>query len=199
MSWSIIEDIEGIYARRRHGSLHEFTVSRWTTSGADTEYVLRNYGIPLYLRNVIDERAYFSVPESQATWAEFIMCGRGVAVLTPLRKPYHRFVYEKAIRGEPTIPEAWGPGIKAKSFSGRFVDVILGQMGYRRPTVPQQSPQRGQRRATTANKRRAQRQRTQRSSATAVTTPTRSSLRWIPWVVGLGAAVLIALEQGGVL
>ena len=174
MSWSLIEDIEGVFARWKHKTLHKFVVSRFSVSGADVEYILRNYGIPLYLRNVIGDNVHFSVPESQATWSEYIMCGRGFAVATVLREKRHRVIYEKALRGEYTIPPAWGNGIKAKTFSGCMVDLIAGSMGYQRPTVPQ-------------------RQKKQAASSS------KAGFNWIPWAMGVGALILIILEQGGVL
>ena len=133
---SLFPAVETMVAHRRHGQLYRFTCSRYSSSGAKAEYILRNYGIPLYLRDTTDDTIKFNVPETQGNWTEYVLCCYAVAVLSPYRVPNHRQVYDDALQGKPPLI-AWGKGIKAKTLKGRMLDVIDSMTGFSRPQVPQ--------------------------------------------------------------
>ena len=160
---SILSGVEYGIAKRRHGTLYRFTCSRLASSGARTEYILRNFGIPIYLRDFTDDTILFTVPESQAIWTEYVLCCFGVAVLSPLRNPKHRKVYNDALQGKPP-PIAWGGGIKPRTLEGRLIDFIGGMTGFSRPQVQQK-----------------------RAGG-----PVGRGFNWLPWVVGVGVVVAMA-------
>lgn len=102
----------------RHGPLHTFEVTKSGNTGWEIEKMLRLYGIPMIGRDTTEHTVLFSVPMKQAVWTEYLLLRSGKRVITELVQPSHRNVRE----GD--MPPPWGATIKAKSFTGKLVDLI---------------------------------------------------------------------------
>lgn len=92
--------------------MHTFTWHPDGRTGAQIEYILREYGIPCRGRK-LQSGDGLAVPDAQAKWAEYILLSAGVALTSPLltdgRMPVN-------------MPRPWGVASKRVDFVGRVVD-----------------------------------------------------------------------------
>lgn len=118
--------LDGAYARMVHGTMHKFTFDpRTGFSGTSVEMLLRQYGIRVWGRELYrpDERA-FLVKESQAQWAEYIMCRAGVPLTCDLIDPRNADYGENHEPG--TMPLPWTEdGIGPHSIIDHIVDMMF--------------------------------------------------------------------------
>src|SRR5262245_45501006 len=91
-------------------------------SGAEIEYLLRCYGIRATCREMGHQMG-LSVRDSQAVWAEHILCKAGVPLTSPLLDPRNA-IY--AQHSGATMPTPWGATVGPGDMVGRLVDVIDG-------------------------------------------------------------------------
>jgi hypothetical protein len=125
----IVNPVDGLYARVVHGSMHRFSFATGAgVSGHQVEKMLRTYGIRIWGREMEnpEERA-FLVKQSQAKWAEYLLCRAGVPLTCPLLDPRNaQYAWDHA--GQP-MPEPWDKkGIGAHSLVDRVVD-LLARLG----------------------------------------------------------------------
>jgi hypothetical protein len=92
--------------------MHHFSWVEDTRTGAQIEYILREYGIPCRRRKLKTGDG-LSVPLAQAKWAEYILLSAGVALTSPLLTDGRRAA---------TMPTSWGVASRRVDLTGRLVD-----------------------------------------------------------------------------
>lgn len=92
--------------------MHTFTWHPDGRTGAQVEYILREYGIPCRGRK-LQSGAGLAVPDAQAKWAEHILLAAGVAITSPLLTSGKR---------ADAMPTPWGVPSKRVDLTGRIVD-----------------------------------------------------------------------------
>lgn len=118
-----INPLDGLIGRSRHGRMHRFSfVAQSQFSGRDVEVMLRRYGVHIWGRQAGPgaHRAFF-VKQSQAVWAEYVMCRAGVPLTSPLLDSRNaQYAVNHAADGMP-IP--WtDDGVKPRSLIDRLVE-----------------------------------------------------------------------------
>jgi hypothetical protein len=121
----LINPIDGVWGRAAHGQMHCFTFrADGEYSGYEIEKMLRRYGIRIWGRKMEgDQERAFLVKQTQAVWAEYLLCRAGVpltcALLDPRNEHYCR-------RHEPqSMPIPWTKhGIGPSSFVDYILDLI---------------------------------------------------------------------------
>lgn len=120
----IINPLDGLIGRLLHGPMHRFT---WKIapgySGKDVEMRLRQYGIRVWGREMDDgpDRGLL-VRQSQAVWAEYVLCRAGVPLTSPLLNSRHTNIH---VEHGGTMPSPWtSKGVGARSLVDRLVDLI---------------------------------------------------------------------------
>lgn len=107
--------------------MHHFT---WSTdsdfTGAEVEYMLREYGIRCTSREIVGQMG-LSVSDRQAVWAEHLLCKFGVPLTCQLLDQRNRAYAE---RSGGTMPTPWGVTVGPGDFVGRCVDAIDGLFGH---------------------------------------------------------------------
>lgn len=131
----VIDGIDWLLGRLFHGGLHKFYFDSNSCSGMDVEGMLRQYHIRIWGRDMTDLNMLgFSVKQSQAVFAEYVLCRAGVPVLSKLLKPSHYALMLKAMETGGTLPPAWGKADHPHTFVD-FVtvgmDKMMGQDGLR--------------------------------------------------------------------
>lgn len=104
---------------------HHFTWPRGGMSGAEVEYLLRQYGIAGTGREMGNQFGY-SVPAKQANLAEYILCCAQIPLTSPLldgRNPV------RAARRGYTMPPPWGVTARASDALGLVVDAFDTALG----------------------------------------------------------------------
>ena len=127
----LLNPIDGLMGRMTQGTMHRFEfAARGDYSGADVEMLLRQYGIPIWGREMEDPGCLaFQVRESQADWAEYLLCRAGVPLTSPLRNPAHARWLERSGRTR-TMPTPWTEqGIGPSTFVARVVQVLWTLLG----------------------------------------------------------------------
>ena len=116
----IISPIDTIIGVARHGKMHRFTfdVSSGFT-GYKVEKLLRRYGVRVWGRKVSGSERSFLVKNSQAVWAEYVLCRAGIPLLDPLLDPRNA-QYAVAHEGEPMPPPWTEKGIGPITFIDHF-------------------------------------------------------------------------------
>jgi len=106
-----------------HGPMHRFTFSnQGDFAGVEVEMLMRQYGVRIWGRemNQPEERA-FLVKQSQAVWAEYILCRAGVPLTCKLLDPSH--ADDRAHHPPGSMPKPWSKqGIGPHSFVDYVVD-----------------------------------------------------------------------------
>lgn len=103
--------------------MNHFTWSRQAgMTGAKMEYILRQYGIKCYAREMADDRFLgLSVSDRQARWAEYILESAGVPLLTETVDGRNAGY---AARRRGSMPTPWGVPVGPGDWLGRLVDVL---------------------------------------------------------------------------
>lgn len=126
----LITPIDTLIGAARHGKLHQFTFV--TTSSFPGTYkvekILRRYGIRIWGRKMAKNQRSFLVKQSQAIWAEYILCRAGVPLISPLLDP--RNVIYPAQHPGASMPTPWTEkGIPATSFVDHLCDWLAKLFG----------------------------------------------------------------------
>lgn len=123
--FDLLHPLDGLFGRLLHGPMHRFAFRADAGfSGLQVEMILRQYGIRVWGREMSDshERALL-VKETQAIWAEYILCRAGVPLTTPLldaRNAHYRNLHE-----DGAMPKPWSVhGIGSHSIVDRIVDAV---------------------------------------------------------------------------
>lgn len=105
--------------------MHHFTWPRGGMSGAEVEYILRQYGIRCTSREMGDQFG-LSVPDKQANLAEYVLCHVKVPLTSPALNPRNA---ELAVAHGYTMPPPWGRPVGPGDAIGRAVDAFDGLFG----------------------------------------------------------------------
>ena len=122
-SFDIFSAIDGMIGQSQYGKMHRFL---WDIDSGFTGYrvesMLRQYGIRVWGRKAQGAKRSFLVRQSQAVWAEYLLCRMGVPLES---KILDRRNLEYPAQHDSTMPVPWS------SQSGRpisFVDKLLELM-----------------------------------------------------------------------
>ena len=87
--FDLINPLDGVLGRTLHGPMHRFTFRADSEySGYEVEKMLRRYGIRIWGREMAEnEDRAFLVKESQAIWAEYLLCRAGIPLTCKLLDP----------------------------------------------------------------------------------------------------------------
>lgn len=126
----LIDPLDGWIGRMVHGRMHRFSFLRaGEFTGAQVEKLLQQYGIRIWGRELDDpEELAFYVKETQAVWAEYILCRAGVPLTTALLEPRNA---QYALRHSPqSMPTPWQEkGIGPHSIVDHIVNWIDRLLG----------------------------------------------------------------------
>lgn len=129
----VIDRLDGLVGRWTHGPMHRFTFrADGGFAGIEVEHLLRQYGIRVWGREMDDpdERALL-VKQSQAVWAEYILCRAGVPLTCALLDPRNAVYQQRHAPNAMPIP--WTErGIGPISIIDHVVDWIDRLAGGRR-------------------------------------------------------------------
>lgn len=79
--------LDGLFGQLLHGPMHRFTFSRQGDfTGVDVERMLQQYGVRVWGREADKEEIGLLVKESQAIWAEYLLCRAGVPLTCSLQR-----------------------------------------------------------------------------------------------------------------
>lgn len=110
-----IKWIDDAYTTSRNGRGVLLEWSAASTTGADVETLLRTFGVKVYARKYPTRREKIAgchVPEAQAAYADGLLRGHGIAVVSPqLSKPIR-----------PST--SWGVPAKAQGLAGALGDAM---------------------------------------------------------------------------
>lgn len=123
LRFDMINPLDGLWGQMRHGPMHRFTFrADEPYSGVEIEKTLRRYGIRVWGREMDDptERALL-VKQSQAIWAEYLLCRAGVPLTCPLLDSRNLTCLNQHAAGSMPTPWTVG-GIGAHSFVDHVVD-----------------------------------------------------------------------------
>ncbi|MEM7533965.1 MAG: hypothetical protein AAF639_17410 [Chloroflexota bacterium] len=125
----MINSLDGWFGRTQHGPMHRFTISReGDFNGYDIEQLMQKYGIRIWGREMDgDTELAFLVKETQAVWAEYLMCRSGIPLTSPLLEPRHTHLHQQHLTDAEnrTMPTPWDEkGIGPISFIDHLVDWI---------------------------------------------------------------------------
>lgn len=113
----LIDIADGVLGRLFNGPMHKFYFDSVGFSGIYVESILRQYHIRIWGRDMTDPKMMgFSVKQSQAIFAEYILCRAGVPVLSRLLKDSHYKLMLKAMETGGSLPPAWGKGDRPHTF-----------------------------------------------------------------------------------
>ena len=122
----LINPLDALFGKLRHGPLFRISYERDAGyTGAQVEYMLRQYGIRVWGREVdhADEIA-IQVKRSQALWAEYILCRAGIPLTYELLDPRNADYYNQ--HTSRTMPTPWTEkGIGPHSFVDHVVDLLV--------------------------------------------------------------------------
>ncbi len=126
----LLNPLDGQFGRLFNGPMHRFTFrADGGFSGLEVEKMLRRYGIRVWGREMADseERALL-VKQSQAVWAEYLLCRAGVPLTCQLLDPRNdTYRYHHS---QDTMPVPWTQhGVGAHSFVDHIVDWIDKLLG----------------------------------------------------------------------
>lgn len=125
-----INPLDGLVGRARHGQMHRFTFdAHGQHSGRNVEILLRQYGVHIWGRKAGPgpERS-FLVKQSQAAWAEYVLCRAGVPLTGPMID--HRNGQYAVEHLQDGMPRPWTEsGVKPRSFVDRIVDGMESLIG----------------------------------------------------------------------
>lgn len=133
----LLNIVDGLKARMRFKT-HYFTVSTSTGfNGIDVEATLRQYHISVYGRTVTEwdgknaVEIGFLVKQSQAKFAEYLLCRRGVPITCDLIDPSNRRYYDDNKLGRrKSMPNPWqADGKKSSGIIDLIVDGIASVIG----------------------------------------------------------------------
>lgn len=126
----VIHPLDGLIGKWLHGPMQRFTFARGAGfTGADVERLLRQYGIRLWGREIEDDTEIaFLVKQTQAVWAEYILCRAGVPLTGKLLDPRNEQYRQQHAPGSMPLP--WSErGIGPHSFVDHVVDWLNRLLG----------------------------------------------------------------------
>ena len=126
---TFIDRLDGWMGRVQHGPMHRFSFAKQSQfSGYDIEQLMQQYGIRIWGREMDSDTEFaFLVKETQAVWAEYLLCRAGVPLTSPLLEPRHANLRQQHITDAEnhTMPTPWDEqGIGPISFVDHLVDRI---------------------------------------------------------------------------
>lgn len=129
VEFDILSPIDTLFGIARYGKMHRFTFdvdSGFT--GYKVEKLLRRYGVRVWGRRVAGNRRSFLVKQSQAVWAEYILCRAGVPLFGPLLDP--RNALYPGQHPDATMPTPWTeqgvPAISLVDHLGEWLAKLFG-------------------------------------------------------------------------
>lgn len=126
----VIHPLDGLIGKWLHGPLQRFTFARGAGfTGAEVEQLLRQYGIRLWGREIEDDTEIgFLVKQTQAVWAEYILCRAGVPLTGKLLDPRNEQYRQHHAPG--SMPTPWSErGIGPHSLVDHVVDWLNRLLG----------------------------------------------------------------------
>lgn len=125
----LIDPIDAFIGKLIHGPMHRFVIHRaGDFSGAEVEMLLRRYGIRIWGREANDKELALLVKQSQAVWAEYILCRAGVPLTNQLLDPRNAGYRERHDPG--TMPVPWDErGVGPHSLVDHVVDWMVRVFG----------------------------------------------------------------------
>lgn len=129
VEFDILSPIDTLFGIARYGKMHRFTFdvdSGFT--GYKVEKLLRRYGVRVWGRRVAGNQRSFLVKQSQAVWAEYILCRAGVPLFGPLLDP--RNALYPGQHPDATMPTPWTeqgvPAISLVDHLGEWLAKLFG-------------------------------------------------------------------------
>jgi hypothetical protein len=124
-----IDWLDGLFGQLFHGPLHRFTFSRLGDfTGVEVEKMLQQYGVRVWGREADKEEIGILVKESQAIWAEYLLCRAGVPLTCKLLDARNAQYREQHPRS--SMPIAWTErGIGLHSLVDHIVDWLDRRLG----------------------------------------------------------------------
>lgn len=125
----IISPIDALLGIARHGKMHRFTFDvNSGFTGYKVEKLLRRYGVRVWGRRVSGSTRSFLVKQSQAVWAEYVLCRAGVLLLSPLLDPRNALYPDQ--HADATMPTPWTeqgvPAISLVDHLGEWLAKFFG-------------------------------------------------------------------------
>lgn len=114
--------IDGVVGKLLHGPMHRFTFRRrHGFTGSEVEHLLRQYGVRVWGREMDDpDELALMVKQSQAEWAEYVLCRARVPLTCALLDPRNA---DYAAQAPGTLPKPWTEqGIRAHTLIDHLVD-----------------------------------------------------------------------------
>ena len=124
----LLNPIDGYMGRLLYGPMHRFSFStHGDFTGMQVEKLLRQYGIRIWGRELDnDDELAFLVKQSQAVWAEYILCRAGVPLTCQLLDPRN----EQYAVFHDSMPVPWQEkGIGAHTLVDHIVDWLDRLLG----------------------------------------------------------------------
>jgi hypothetical protein len=121
--------LDGLFGQLWHGPMHRLTFSRkGDFSGVEVERMLRQYGVRVWGRQADEEEIGVLVKESQALWAEYLLCRAGVPLTGKLLDP--RNAHYRQVHPHGSMPTPWSAGgTSLHSLVDHVVDWIDRRLG----------------------------------------------------------------------
>jgi hypothetical protein len=120
----LISFFDTMYGTAKHGRMYQ--IEYFITSGRsgyDVELILRQYGIRVWGRQRTDITRSLLVKQSQAAWAEYVLCRAGVPVAGELIDPRNARYAEN--HPDVSMPKPWKEkGVGPISFVDHLVDLL---------------------------------------------------------------------------
>ncbi len=123
--FDLINPLDGVLGRTLHGPMHRFTFRADSEySGYEVEKMLRRYGIRIWGREMAEnEDRAFLVKESQAIWAEYLLCRAGIPLTCKLLDPRNESYRQR--HAPRSMPVPWTMrGIGPSGFVDHVVDLL---------------------------------------------------------------------------
>jgi hypothetical protein len=127
--FDLLNPLDGYFGQLFNGPMHRFSfLADAGFSGLEIEKMLRRYGIRVWGRNMDDPAEHsFLVKETQAEWAEYLLCRAGVPLTGQLLDPRNETYRNQHAPG--SMPKPWtANGIGAHSLVDHIVDWIEALM-----------------------------------------------------------------------
>jgi hypothetical protein len=118
----VLGTLDGLWGRHNNGPMHRFTFTATSAGmGMRVEKLLKTRGVRIWGRAIHpNDGRSFLVKETQAEWAEYILCSGGIPLTCRLLNPENA---KAATRTAP--PKPWGKGVGPKT----IMDYIAKWMG----------------------------------------------------------------------
>lgn len=129
LNFDIVSFLDALVGQTKHGKM--VRLSFYVTSsfnGYKVERLLRQYGIHIWGREIDGAKRSFLVKQSQATWAEYVLCRAGVPLAYEPHDPRNAEYPNRHPEG--SMPEPWTEnGAPPASLLGHFADILAKFIG----------------------------------------------------------------------